>query len=465
MLVAPARARVVLAAVTETMIRKNSRACELYCDQPGLAGESGFSYAVAKAMKEKYGSTDFLQYEKGGAGTAQRRVLLRHHGDAGHRQAVPLQRRRDERRLYHQPATQQLGVEAALTGDPELVANRCRTGLPAGHGAGRGAPEHVGGALATGRLGVRPRLAAYRRGAGRIDAFLCLTDLGSQDRLLLGPEARRAFILPALRRLADAVHREGVKLLFHSCGSIREVVPELILEQKLVREGWLSKAEASGLGALRREATFERSPWVKWTADEVRRRPRGEVAADEPARCPEPGVRAVRDGPRWPSSPGSSILESGVNKVKKPVRLGRLLPVLVLAGAVLAGCASISTTPTPVSAAAPVTIEVTNYKFAPNNLQVQGIGSFTLQVHNGTGTVHNFTVKNPQGNVIQSVDLPAGQTTAVTVDLAAVGTYNFYCNKPFHSTLGMTGQIVVGGPAAGGQGAGASGTSSSGTGY
>ncbi len=63
---------------------------------------------------------------------------------------------------------------------------------------------------------------------GRIEAFLCLTDLGSQDRLLLGPEARRAFITPALRRLADTVHGEGVKLLFHSCGSIREVIPELI---------------------------------------------------------------------------------------------------------------------------------------------------------------------------------------------------------------------------------------------
>ncbi len=45
--------------------RKNRKALDLYCDQPGLCGESGFSYAVAQAMEEKYGSTDFLQYEKG----------------------------------------------------------------------------------------------------------------------------------------------------------------------------------------------------------------------------------------------------------------------------------------------------------------------------------------------------------------------------------------------------------------
>jgi alpha-galactosidase len=45
--------------------RKNKKALELYCDQPGLGGESGFSYAVSCAMAEKYGNTDFLQYESG----------------------------------------------------------------------------------------------------------------------------------------------------------------------------------------------------------------------------------------------------------------------------------------------------------------------------------------------------------------------------------------------------------------
>ena len=63
---------------------------------------------------------------------------------------------------------------------------------------------------------------------GRIDAFLALTDLGSQERVLLSPEARRRFVQPPLRVLADTVHREGVRLLFHSCGAVREVVPELI---------------------------------------------------------------------------------------------------------------------------------------------------------------------------------------------------------------------------------------------
>jgi alpha-galactosidase len=45
--------------------RKNPDALAQYCDQPGLGGETGFSYAFQKMMEEKYGSTDYLQYESG----------------------------------------------------------------------------------------------------------------------------------------------------------------------------------------------------------------------------------------------------------------------------------------------------------------------------------------------------------------------------------------------------------------
>ncbi len=63
---------------------------------------------------------------------------------------------------------------------------------------------------------------------GRIDVFLTMTDLGSQDRLLLSQQTREIFIYPVLRTLSTAVHREGVRMMFHTCGAIREVIPELI---------------------------------------------------------------------------------------------------------------------------------------------------------------------------------------------------------------------------------------------
>jgi uroporphyrinogen decarboxylase len=58
--------------------------------------------------------------------------------------------------------------------------------------------------------------------------FWALTDLGTQERLIMGREAMDRYIFKPLARLAGVVHREGVKLMFHSCGAVREVIPELI---------------------------------------------------------------------------------------------------------------------------------------------------------------------------------------------------------------------------------------------
>jgi len=63
---------------------------------------------------------------------------------------------------------------------------------------------------------------------GRIDVFWALTDLGTQERLLMGREAMERYIFIPLKKMADVVHREGVKMMFHSCGAVREAIPDLI---------------------------------------------------------------------------------------------------------------------------------------------------------------------------------------------------------------------------------------------
>ena len=45
--------------------RKNRMALDLYCDQPGLGGETGFSLAFAKLMEEKFRTRDYLKQESG----------------------------------------------------------------------------------------------------------------------------------------------------------------------------------------------------------------------------------------------------------------------------------------------------------------------------------------------------------------------------------------------------------------
>lgn len=63
---------------------------------------------------------------------------------------------------------------------------------------------------------------------GRIDIYLAMTDLGTQDGLLQSMNTFHRFIAPSIRTLADLVHQRGVKLMFHSCGAVREAIPALI---------------------------------------------------------------------------------------------------------------------------------------------------------------------------------------------------------------------------------------------
>ena len=61
-----------------------------------------------------------------------------------------------------------------------------------------------------------------------IDVFWALTDLGTQERLIMGRDVMERYIFKPLRAMAEVVHREGVKLMFHSCGAVREVIPDLV---------------------------------------------------------------------------------------------------------------------------------------------------------------------------------------------------------------------------------------------
>jgi alpha-galactosidase len=138
--------------------RKSAAALQQYCDQPGLGGESGFSYAFGRMMEDKYGQTDYLQYESGNL--APRSVeycsyilealeagkVFRFNGNVmnegyiGNLPAeacveVPVYADRlglHPVRVGRLPGplaamnqsnitVQQLGTEAALTGDPELA--------------------------------------------------------------------------------------------------------------------------------------------------------------------------------------------------------------------------------------------------------------------------------------------------------------------------------------------------------
>lgn len=63
---------------------------------------------------------------------------------------------------------------------------------------------------------------------GKIDAVLIGNDFGTQTGLIVSGEDLREFVFPGTKLLIEQAHSYGVKVIHHSCGAIRDVIPDLI---------------------------------------------------------------------------------------------------------------------------------------------------------------------------------------------------------------------------------------------
>jgi len=61
-----------------------------------------------------------------------------------------------------------------------------------------------------------------------IDIFFFGDDFGTQEALFISPEMWREFFKPILKRFSDLGHDYGMKTMFHSCGSVWSIIPDLI---------------------------------------------------------------------------------------------------------------------------------------------------------------------------------------------------------------------------------------------
>jgi plastocyanin len=124
-----------------------------------------------------------------------------------------------------------------------------------------------------------------------------------------------------------------------------------------------------------------------------------------------------------------------------------VLVVLVIIAA-LAGCASRGkgqSTAAPMSSGGNIIeIEASSYKFSPNVIRVEKPGLLAIEIKNVSGSEHNFTLQDPGAKKIESVKLNPHCSAIINVELSQPGVYKFYCNRTFHSTLGMNGKIIVG---------------------
>jgi plastocyanin len=121
--------------------------------------------------------------------------------------------------------------------------------------------------------------------------------------------------------------------------------------------------------------------------------------------------------------------------------------IAVCTGILLAAAACASQQPLvtigPAKGEIAFTLKASDFKFEPNNIKAYKGDVIVFRVENISNTGHNLTIMDPAGNTLQSIALPSQETVTLKVPLAEAGTYEFHCDKPFHSTFGMKGHIQV----------------------
>jgi len=63
---------------------------------------------------------------------------------------------------------------------------------------------------------------------GKIDIFFFGDDMGTQQALIISLKHWRIFCKPHIKRFLDLARNEGFKTMFHSCGAVREIIPDLV---------------------------------------------------------------------------------------------------------------------------------------------------------------------------------------------------------------------------------------------
>lgn len=61
-----------------------------------------------------------------------------------------------------------------------------------------------------------------------LDIFYFGSDFGAQQSMFISPEHYRMFFKHNMKRLCDQAGRFGLKIMYHSCGSIVDIIPDLI---------------------------------------------------------------------------------------------------------------------------------------------------------------------------------------------------------------------------------------------
>lgn len=67
----------------------------------------------------------------------------------------------------------------------------------------------------------------YEAANGHLDVVVVSGDVGGQQRLMYRPDMWREQLLPNITRAVNGLSALGVKIMYHSCGSVHEIIPDI----------------------------------------------------------------------------------------------------------------------------------------------------------------------------------------------------------------------------------------------
>jgi uroporphyrinogen decarboxylase len=116
----------------------------------------------------------------------------------------------------------------------------------------------------------------FEAAAGRIDIFMMGDDFGMQQGPLMSLTAWRRFFRPGFRAYIELAHSYGIKVMHHTCGSVRALIPDFIECGLDILQSLQPRAAGMDLGQLKHE--FGRDLCFHGSVDIQQTLPRGTPA-------------------------------------------------------------------------------------------------------------------------------------------------------------------------------------------
>ena len=90
-----------------------------------------------------------------------------------------------------------------------------------------------------------------------------------------------------------------------------------------------------------------------------------------------------------------------------------------------------------------IKVTMTEFKFDPSAISAPA-GKVTFYLVNSGSVAHDLVVMGPDGKKVAGSELvQAGNTSVLTVDNLAAGSYQIICDQPGHEDSGMKGTLTI----------------------